>query len=166
MSAAGTFHSVGCQIVKRHVAQLGDTGREAFAIFDQDDTKNVMKLALKKHFKLVTDDSKQTAASTEAGAEAGAEGGVDSDALGIKQAPEWVSKLCQNIPECDLTAWNICFILKTACLLLALHVCFILNTACLLCNTNDGCISPCFLTCTACAVVQCHISPSEILNLT
>ncbi|KAL3143319.1 hypothetical protein ABBQ38_002158 [Trebouxia sp. C0009 RCD-2024] len=49
---AGTFHSVGCQIVRRNVAKLGDTGRQPFAIFDQDDTKNVMKLALKKHFSL------------------------------------------------------------------------------------------------------------------
>ncbi|KAL3133778.1 hypothetical protein ABBQ32_008258 [Trebouxia sp. C0010 RCD-2024] len=49
---AGTFHSVGCQIVRRNVAKLGDTGRQPFAIFDQDDSKNVMKLALKKHFSL------------------------------------------------------------------------------------------------------------------
>ena len=38
--------------MRRHVAKLGDTGRHPFAIFDQDDTKNVMKLALKKHFSL------------------------------------------------------------------------------------------------------------------
>ena len=43
---------MGCQIVRRNVAKLGDTGRQPFAIFDQDDTKNVMKLALKKHFSL------------------------------------------------------------------------------------------------------------------
>ena len=51
-SSAGTFHSVGCQIVRRNIGKLGDTGRQPFAIFDQDDTKNVMKLALKKHFSL------------------------------------------------------------------------------------------------------------------
>lgn len=34
------------------MAKLGDTGRQPFAIFDQDDTKNVMKIALRKHFAL------------------------------------------------------------------------------------------------------------------
>ena len=34
------------------MAKLGDTGRQPFAIFDQDDTKNVMKLALKRYFTL------------------------------------------------------------------------------------------------------------------
>lgn len=38
--------------MRRNVAKLGDTGRQPFAIFDQDDSKNVMKLALKKHFSL------------------------------------------------------------------------------------------------------------------
>ena len=57
----GTFHSVGCRIVRRHVAHLGDTGRQAFNIFDQDDTRNVMKAALRQHFRQrkgdLTDDS-------------------------------------------------------------------------------------------------------------
>ncbi len=48
--SAGTFHSIGCQIVRRHVEHLGDTGRQGFNIFDQDDTKAVMKKALKQHF--------------------------------------------------------------------------------------------------------------------
>lgn len=47
---AGTFHSIGCQIVRRHIEHLGDTGRQGFNIFDQDDTKAVMKKALKQHF--------------------------------------------------------------------------------------------------------------------
>ena len=71
--------------------QLGNTGREVFAIFDQDDTKNVMKIALKKHFKL-----EKTAAETEQAAEA--------DELQDSQVPEWVStdvqvlwqRLCQR----------------------------------------------------------------------
>ena len=57
---AGTFHSVGCQIVRRHVDHLGDTGRQGFNIFDQDDTKMVMKKALRQHFserRLLTADS-------------------------------------------------------------------------------------------------------------
>ena len=66
-----------------------------------------MKLALKKHFKLVTDDSKQTAAIEEASAEAGAEGGVGADAPEVGQVPEWVSKLCQDNSECDLIALHI-----------------------------------------------------------
>ena len=49
--SAGTFHSIGCQIVRRHVEHLGDTGRQGFNIFDQDDTKAVMKKALKQHFR-------------------------------------------------------------------------------------------------------------------
>ncbi len=50
LCSAGTFHSIGCQIVRRHVEHLGDTGRQGFNIFDQDDTKAVMKKALKQHF--------------------------------------------------------------------------------------------------------------------
>ena len=52
---------------------LGDTGREVFAIFDQDDTKNVMKLALKKHLKL----QKETDEAPEAD-------------MPDSQLPEWV----------------------------------------------------------------------------
>lgn len=50
LCSAGTFHSIGCQIVRRHVEHLGDTGRQGFNIFDQDDTKAVMKKALKQLF--------------------------------------------------------------------------------------------------------------------
>ena len=50
MRNAGTFHSVGCQIVRRYSGALGDTGRQEFAIFDQDDTKSAMKKALQQLF--------------------------------------------------------------------------------------------------------------------
>lgn len=46
----GTFHSVGCQITRRYVNELGDTGREGFTIFDQDDSKAAMKKALQQLF--------------------------------------------------------------------------------------------------------------------
>lgn len=36
--------------MRRHVDYLGDTDRQGFNIFDQDDTKAVMKKALKQHF--------------------------------------------------------------------------------------------------------------------
>jgi len=90
---AGTFHSVGCQIVRRHVGQLGDTGRQGFNIFDQDDTKNVMKEALRNHF------SRQRgvlAASTITAAEkATREAAEDADVVTADQAhlQEWVSIL-------------------------------------------------------------------------
>lgn len=93
---AGTFHSVGCQIVRRHVGKLGDTGRQPFAIFDQDDTKNVMKLALKKYFAL-----KQSNVATAPAAAAAAIDELADDADGEaddaspKQTPlpEWVTTL-------------------------------------------------------------------------
>lgn len=92
LSVAGTFHSVGCQIVRRHVQQLGDTGREVFAIFDQDDTKNVMRIALKKHFKL-----EKTAAETEQAAEA--------DELQDSQVPEWVrTQMCRSCVSACVSA--------------------------------------------------------------
>ena len=79
---AGTFHSVGCQIVRRNVAQLGDTGRQPFAIFDQDDTKNVMKLALKKYFSL-----KRGTAMVTAAEEADVEPDEEDDGASAEQAP-------------------------------------------------------------------------------
>ena len=84
LPAAGTFHSVGCQIVRRHVQQLGDTGREIFAILDQDDTKNVMKLALKKHAKLQKGiDESELAA--------------EADDKPDSQLPEWVrGQFCKH----------------------------------------------------------------------
>ena len=91
LCAAGTFHSVGCQIIRRHVARLGDTGREVFAIFDQDDTKNVMKLALRKHLKLHKDAPEQPAE-----AEAGAEAAAEADTPENSQVPEWVSHLVDS----------------------------------------------------------------------
>ena len=80
---AGTFHSVGCQIVRRHVRQLGDTGRHNFAIFDQDDSKAVMKKALKQHFRL------QTADFADSIPEAGAADEDASSETAVLQ--EWVS---------------------------------------------------------------------------
>lgn len=92
---AGTFHSVGCQIVRRNVAQLGDTGRQPFAIFDQDDTKNVMKLALKKHFSL----KRGTAAVTAAPTEEAEELDEEADGASAEQAPlhDWVRSLTASL---------------------------------------------------------------------
>lgn len=82
------------------MAKLGDTGRQPFAIFDQDDTKNVMKLALKKHFAFsrgnVVAASAAAAAALESAddavGKAGDAGSEADDAL-AKQPPlrEWVS---------------------------------------------------------------------------
>ena len=96
LPATGTFHSVGCQIVRRHVQQLGDTGREVFAIFDQDDTKNVMKLALKKHLKL-----QRGVDEADLAAEAGD--------MPESQLPEWVRvQVCGDyMPFCTVTATSI-----------------------------------------------------------
>lgn len=79
----GTFHSVGCQIVRRNIAKLGDTGRSPFAIFDQDDTKNVMKLALKRHFSL-----RRSAAGD---ATAAAVDEADDTSVEAAELSEWVS---------------------------------------------------------------------------
>lgn len=74
------------------MAKLGDTGRQPFAIFDQDDTKNVMKLALKKHFSLKRGNAAE-AAGTPAAAAAAVEvagdeaaGQVDDAAIGADDA--------------------------------------------------------------------------------
>ena len=97
-SFAGTFHSVGCQIVRRNVAKLGDTGRQPFAIFDQDDTKNVMKIALRKHFALKRGSAAAAAGDLEAVDDAVGEADdavSEADGSPSKQAPlhEWVGPL-------------------------------------------------------------------------
>lgn len=73
---------------------LGDTGRQVFAIFDQDDTKNVMKLALKKHLKL-----QKGTDETELAAEA--------DDLPDSQLPEWVR--AQSLQELHVHLHNLSY---------------------------------------------------------
>lgn len=63
---------------------LGNTGREAFAIFDQDDTKNAMKIALKKHLKLPKTDADNLLAE-------------EPTDMPETQLPEWVSPLVHQI---------------------------------------------------------------------
>lgn len=79
------------------MAKLGDTGRQPFAIFDQDDTKNVMKLALKKHFALRRG-AAAGAAGALAGAAAAAEVAVD-EAAG--EADDAVSGPDDAVTEAD-----------------------------------------------------------------
>ena len=84
---------MGCQIVRRNIAKLGDTGRQPFAIFDQDDTKNVMKLALKKHFSLRRGATSDASDASVTAAAADAQEAEDP-AVGQTQLQEWVRTLC------------------------------------------------------------------------
>lgn len=80
------------------MGKLGDTGRQPFAIFDQDDTKNVMKLALKKHFSLRRGAAAAEAAGAPAAAAAAVEVAVD-DAAG--QADDALSGADDAVTEAD-----------------------------------------------------------------
>ena len=84
--AAGTFHSVGCQITRRYVNELGDTGREGFTIFDQDDSKAAMKKALQQLFSRRKGKVDNIIATVVKDAE-----GSETTSAEKLDAPEWVS---------------------------------------------------------------------------